>query len=180
MGKRALLAMAAVVAVVAVGGIGFASWTATVTVGGTATAGTPSLEWNSGALGGGYPTVISSSPGYLTCPSAYSGPSSPGAGGATTMTITAQYFAPGDACTVHEPVQNDGNVGLSLSTNPSITANGASVCAGWSISDTLGVTSLNPGQATLFTVTVSLSPAASAANCASTSASISDTITGTT
>lgn len=177
MGSRMVLAMVAAIAIVAVGGIGFATFTATATVNGTATGGTAELHWS------GAPTYAYGS-GYVTgCSPSFSGYDGTGD---TVMTINAAGFAPGDYCQITETIVNGGTVGVTLSSSPGITgvtqAPGApyGICYGyeWGLTDTVSGQSLAPGGSTSLTFTVSLS--GSAGNeCQGAVASFSDAITGT-
>jgi hypothetical protein len=169
MGNRLVLAMVAAVVLVAVGGIGFAAFTATATVNGTATGGTAELYWS------GSPAVYTS--GYVMgCAPSFSG--SP----ATVMTLAPTGFAPGDYCQVYETLVNGGNVGVTLSSAPTITGiSGGSGCTTgeWTISDNSGAApALAPGNTYSFEVTVSLNSGVTN-ECQGATASISDVVTGT-
>jgi hypothetical protein len=105
MGRRLLLAMVAAVAVVAVGGIGFAAITSTITINASANAGTFNLFFS---LDNGYSALTETPTGAAVC-------NSGGTDGITDsgalLTISASNLGPGDYCTISDlSVVNSGSL----------------------------------------------------------------------
>lgn len=167
-----LLGLVTVVALVGAGGIGFAAFTTTATVNGSATGGTAELHWSG--------TPSTSASGYVTGCSPSFGTSD--GIGATVMTIAAAGFAPGDSCTVTENLVNGGTVGLTFTSAPTITGitngNGCGTNE-WTIGDNVASSGNQaPGSTFAFTVTVTLNSGAGN-ECQGAVAALSDVVTGT-
>lgn len=175
MGKRWMLGLVAVFAVVAVGGIGFAQFTANAYVNGSATGGIAEIHFS------GSPTVTNT--GYTSCSPGFSSYNDV-YGYDNVMTITANYFAPGDWCQVSEYAVNGGSVGLSVSSGsgPYITgvSGGSGFCTAseWTITDNGPWGDVAPGGTFVVTVTVTLNSGAGN-ECQGATAGLSDTLTGT-
>lgn len=177
MGSRMVLAMVAAIAIVAVGGIGFAAFTANAYVNGTAGAGYAEVHFS-----GAYSTVVS---GQVICSAGFSS-SGDYLGDDNVMTITASEFAPGDYCTVTESAVNGGTVGETVtSSGAAITGvSGGDMCGGneWTTYDNAypgeNYGSYAPGGS--FSVSVTIELNSNAGNeCQGATASFSDTLTGT-
>ena len=172
MGSRMVLAMVAAIAIVAVGGIGFAAFTANAYVNGNATAGYAEVHFS-----GPYSTSVS---GQVICSASFSS-SGDYLSDDNVMTITATGFAPGDYCTVSESAVNGGTVGETVSsTGPAIgTISGGSGCGSneWTATDNGPWGSVGPGG-TIDYVTVTISLNSNAGNeCQGATAPFSDTLT---
>ena len=177
MRERWMIGLVAAITVIGVGGIGFAAFTTTATVNGTATGGTEELHWS------GSPTVAptGSVTGCAPSFSDYDGT------GDIAMSIAATGFAPGDTCTVTETLVNGGSVGLTVATGPAaitgVTNVNSNTCQAneWTATSTVNdasSTTLAPSGTTLYTITVGLN--SNAGNeCQGATATFSDTLTGT-
>jgi len=88
MGKRWLMGLVAVVAFVAVGGLGFAAFTTSAYINGSASAGTFQLQWQGPASG--TPSAY-----YNTCPTPYATTTT---NSSDTLVLSAGNLAPGDYC----------------------------------------------------------------------------------
>ena len=94
MKNKGLVAIATIVAVVAVGGMGFAAFVSSISYNATINAGTLNIEWF------GTPSYATNHT-YNTCSASFA---------ATTATVTVGALAPGDWCVVKEYIKNIGNV----------------------------------------------------------------------
>lgn len=100
--KKSLLAIATIVAVVAVGGIGFAAWTSTVTATISSTAGTFTIVWGSFSYAAYHADGT---------PASYVGCSASGGGsGQGNVEIAVTNMAPGDYCVISSSITDTGNV----------------------------------------------------------------------
>jgi hypothetical protein len=153
MGSRLVLALVAAVAIVAVGGIGFAAFTANAYINGTAGAGNVQLAW--------------CNPGYASCAAYYgaTGPttyfaSDPGVNICPTPTVitsvttedtlvlSATNLAPGDYCTFTASLDNVGTLPVSVSGNGAYGGAGSGcgdVEYGDNINGGFGYSSSSPG-----------------------------------
>jgi hypothetical protein len=116
MGSRLVLAMVAAVAIVAVGGIGFAAFTASVYVDGSGAAGSVALSFTSNPYG-----TAASSPAGATCAIQSYG------GSTGTITVAASNLEPGQYCTFTLSVQNVGTLPITSETSTYAYVSG-SVC----------------------------------------------------
>ncbi len=136
MGKRLVMGLVAVVAVIALGGIGFAAFSATATINGQATAGSFGLVWGSSPTNS--PTQMDSS----VC-------SAGTASGATWSSLSGSYFAPGDGCTFADSLTVTGNLPGTISE--SLTVSDTAMGCGlqyWTYTDTfVGAQTFSSGQA---------------------------------
>jgi hypothetical protein len=135
MGNRGLMVLATVVAVVAVGGIGFAAFTTTAYVNGYAQAGSLNLFWTNA----GEPTPSSS---YVTCTAAITMTST----ASDTLAITATNLAPGDQCKFTATLNNGGNIPANVYDQLSLVP---VVVCNWYIFDNFGGHSYPPLEAPL-------------------------------
>jgi hypothetical protein len=117
MGSRLVLVMVAAVAIVAVGGIGFAAFTSSVTVNGTASAGNIVLEFASNPYGTG-----ASTPSGATCTLQTYG------GTTTTISISASNLAPNQYCSFVLTITNAGSLPAN-SESSLFTASSGSYCS---------------------------------------------------
>lgn len=128
MRNRGLVAIAAIATVLAVGGLGFAAFTSTVTLSVSGTAGTFALGWTDGN-GVGLSTVNCTSPmtdsngyaycttwsvgnSYIDCSASISG---------TTLTISGSNLAPGNGCELNAgdevQISNTGSLPGTVAAN---------------------------------------------------------------
>ncbi len=173
------MTIAAIVTIVAVGGIGFAAFTATVNVNGTASTGTASLAWDSSCAGCTF-NEYAHGPDWnlIDCGApAYTGSSFTGL--ATTMTVDPSNFVPGDSCTYTQSVYNDGTVNVHLGwTNPSITDSIAGCPTSyWFIHSGVTAHDLAPGDSATYGVIIGLAWNAPGA-CMGQQVSFSDSLSG--
>jgi hypothetical protein len=125
MGSRLVLAMVAAVAIVAVGGIGFAAWTSSVTVSGSGTAGAVTLTWCSA---NGVPTgACTASPSFTG-----TGGCSISASG-SVLTLSGDNLGPSESCDFTAAILDTGSLPATVTesgtngyaiNNPSETASG--------------------------------------------------------
>jgi hypothetical protein len=124
MGNRLVLVLAAAVALVAIGGIGFAAFTTSASIGGNVYAGTPSLGWSAGSA------VIHCNG---TADTYFSGdsPTTTISTSGSTLTVSSYYYVPGDTCYVtNVGIINTGNVPeLITSVSDGSTVSGGSSCS---------------------------------------------------
>jgi len=99
MGNRWLVAVAALVAVVAVGGIGFATFTANAYVNGNAQAGYLQLQW-------GAEPASTPSASYVACSAVVGQTTTAG----DTLTVYASNLAPGDSCNFADSLNDVGTL----------------------------------------------------------------------
>jgi hypothetical protein len=113
MARRLLLAVVALMAVVAVGGIGFATLSSSATINGSGSTGSITLAFESFANGNG---------AYSTCDwSGYS------AGPPASVTLTVNNLAPGDSCSASLYIEDTGTLPVNtLATQ--ITGTGGNYC----------------------------------------------------
>ncbi len=173
MGNRLVLAMVAAVAIVAVGGIGFAAFTANAYVNGTATGGIAEIHFN------GSP-VVSSYGSYVACGSAsfssYQDPLSDD----NVMTVAPTGFAPTDWCEFSEQAVNGGSVGVNVASSfgsESISGGNGCTVGEWTLSDNGPWTGVAPGGTFTVSVTVYLGNAGN--ECQGATLSFQDTLVGT-
>jgi hypothetical protein len=163
MGNRMLMVMAAAVAIVAIGGIGFATLTSSITANVSGTAGGINVDWV-------YPGIITSplevATGAAVC---NSGGTDGITDSGTLLTISASNLGPGDYCTISDVVvENTQGLPGTLSEGFSSVVG----CSDVSYSDNLPGASIGgygqvayvgqlgpytgstPGQACTFTITV--------------------------
>ena len=131
MGNRWLVAVAALVAVVAVGGIGFATFTANAYVNGNAQAGYLQLQW------GPEPTTTPSAY-YVACTAVVGQTNTAG----DTLTVTATNLAPGDSCTFADTLNDIGS--LPANTYAQLQNPVYSGCGDWFADDNYGAHSNPP------------------------------------
>jgi hypothetical protein len=102
MGNRLLMVMVTAVAIVAVGGIGFAAFTSTITANISSTAGTISLVW------GGFTYNAYHEDGtpatYVSCSA------TAGGAGYASVSISVTNLAPGDYCVIQSNIIDAGNI----------------------------------------------------------------------
>jgi hypothetical protein len=122
LGKQLTTVLAITVLALA-GGLGYAAFTSTITVNGSAQAGTLTLGFNVPVTTG------------TTNPTAAGTCYFSGTGGSTTLTVT--NMAPGDTCTATITVQNSGTLPTSSETT---TASGSYLCAGAIVTDCYVIT----------------------------------------
>jgi hypothetical protein len=133
MGNRLVVALAAAVAIVAVGGIGFAAFTASASISGNVYAGTASLGWDTAA-----PIVSCNGTAgtYWSGDSPIVSVSSSG----NTLSVSSYYYAPGDTCYVTSiGIINTGNVPILVTgvTDTSTVTGGTScVTSDWTYGQT--------------------------------------------
>ncbi len=122
MGRKWILGLVGIVGVAALAGIGFAQFTATATISGTATA---------GSYG---PITIGSAGTYVS--SGIAACSVSGSGNAGTY--SASGFNPGDYCTTSPVISVGGNLPGTLTET--VTLSGTTNCGAtnWTESDTIG------------------------------------------
>ena len=174
--------MAAIVAVVAVGGIGFAAFTANAYVNGSATGGIAEIHW------AGSPTETPT--GYVSCPAPTYSSYQDALAANNVLAFAATGFAPGDSCTVADTAVNGGSVGISVvSTIGSFSISGGNGCTAseWTMTDSGGASygvshgsfgNQAPGATFSVSVTVTLNSGAGN-ECQSATLSFSDVLTGT-
>ena len=126
MKSKGLLVITAIVAVVALGGIGFAQFTSSAYVKGTATAGTiGTLNW-------------ASPPPSPTCPSDVLtvGAPSVSPSGTTLLLGAYSYFAPGDSCSLSEEsiTETGGSLPGTLTWTDQSSSSPAGTLSCWSYS----------------------------------------------
>jgi hypothetical protein len=174
MGNRLVLAMVAAVAIVAVGGIGFAAFTANAYVNGTATGGLAEIHFSGSATVYAYGSYVScGTPSF----SSYGDPLSDD----NVMTVAGTGFSPGDYCQYSETGVNGGSVGVNVASafgGQSISGGSGCGTNEWTLSDNGPWDSVGPGGT--FTVTVTVELNSNAGNeCQSATLSFTDTLTGT-
>jgi hypothetical protein len=136
MSKRWVLGIAAVIVALAVGGVGYAAYTSSVTVYGGGSSGNLALAFDYGYDGSGT---------YAQC--VVSGLSG------NTVHVTASDLSPGDGCTVTLGVINNGTL-PATSESTAFGFGSGSVCNAPSqkdcilVSDNLGITALNTALGT--------------------------------
>jgi hypothetical protein len=178
MGSRLVLALVAAVAIVAVGGIGFAAFTSVAYVNGTGTAANVGpLTWNDYTAGSGTDGA--------TCSTSSSSPY-------TTLTLTVNGLIPGGSCNVMPTLYNGGGYPLTLATSASgwsVVANpNSGNCNDFDYSDASGIdtgSSVTTGSGSIgastsapYSVTISLGSGAGNTD-QGLSCSLTVTITGT-
>lgn len=108
MGKRLVMGLVTLLAAVAIGGIGFAAFTASATISGSATAGTYGpLTWGEGS---NTPTVTDASQCAVGTVS-----------GSSWTGVSGTYFAPGDGCSFSNTIYQGGNLPGTLSESITFT-----------------------------------------------------------
>jgi hypothetical protein len=174
MGNRLVLTMVAAVAIVAVGGIGFAAFTANAYVNGTATGGLAEIHFSGSATVTPYGSYVScGTPSF----SSYGDPLSDD----NVMTVAGTGFAPGDSCTYTETGVNGGSVGVNVASafgGQSISGGSGCTTSEWSLSDNGPWAGVGPSGTFPVSVTVTLSSGAGN-ECQGATLSFSDTLTGT-
>lgn len=98
------------------GGLGYAAFTATATVTGTAYAGSDGVIVSSVTSGG------------CTGPGGQAQVNQVGGVGTSAATFNAYYFAPGDSCSINVQVQNTGNVNEAITWGSTVSC--SSGCTG--------------------------------------------------
>lgn len=125
MGKNWVMGMVGAIAVLAVTGIGFAAFTATATVNGTASAGSVDLQITS-VLASGCQGFNGATAGNATIAFSSIG------GGGTSVSVTATNLTPAVACFGDLTLKNTGSVPLNLSVSLN-TPGSNGVCVGGAI-----------------------------------------------
>jgi hypothetical protein len=134
--------MAAIVAVVAVGGIGFASFTATAYLNGSAQAGTIQLQW-------GADPVATPSATYVTCSAVVGETTTAG----DTLTVSASNLAPGDSCSFADSLNDVGSLpGTTYAQLQAPTFAGGD--SSWFATDTYGTHSYPPVESPLGPISI--------------------------
>jgi hypothetical protein len=134
MRNRLLMTMVAAVAIVAMGGIGFAAFSSSISYNATVSAGTLTINWY------GSPSFADNQ-SYNTCSASFS---------ATTATVSAGSLVPGDWCLVTEVIKDTGNLPGYFWENSPINVvwnNEPAGCTSpaWFFTDNLVSTGASPG-----------------------------------
>ena len=174
MSNKGLIALATIVAVVAVGGIGFAAFTANAYVNGTATGGLAEIHFSGAA-------TVTPTGSYVSCGtpsfSSYGDPLSDD----NVMTIAATSFAPGDSCKYVETGVNGGSVGVNVGSafgSESISGGSGCTVSEWTLSDNGPWNGVGPSGTFGVSVTVTLNSGVGN-ECQGAQLSFTDTLTGT-
>lgn len=168
MGRKWVVGLVGVVAALGLAGFGFAAFTSTATITGTATSGSFALAWDSGATG------IPNPDDSQACHTVGSG---------TTLTFTGTNFQPGDGCSVTDLLYDTGTVPGTVTESYSLTGTASCLASNWTYTDSIsaaGATGLPiaPGSPVSDTITVTLL-AAAGNGCEGATVGISATVTGT-
>ena len=167
--RKWVLGVIAAIAVISVGGVGFAAFSSSITASGIASGGKVTIEWS------GVPSITTSG-GAVTCTATSTN---------IVLTITVGALAPGDSCAITDGIINQAppsNLAAIVSSEIAVTPDGlACTAAYWSVSDSFSTTpspTVEPGGSITDTVVVGLSALAPSA-CSDGHAAFTDTVTGT-
>jgi len=166
--RRWLVGMVGVIAALGLAGFGFAAFTSTATITGTAISGQFLLAWDAGAAG---------------TPSPVDAQSCHTVGSGTVLTFTGTNFAPGDGCSVTDLLYDTGSVPGTVTEAYTLTGSASCYASNWTYTDTISAAGalglpIAPGSPVSDTITVTL--LGSAGNgCELATVGISATVTGT-